>query len=342
MVRIDEVRCSLSTPRSSLSIRSSLETHRSSRNVQVQPKEFEENNVLSNNSAFEKQKSRRVVSSKVPESQLNLKKARSHTAVSKNSAPSKPLLEEQRRRSAQKLQLNTPRSPANPTVSCLKKSLQECLKALVHATLCPYEGCNLKFCRTLKSLGQHMRICQKKNGGTCRFCKQFTIICFQHAKTCTEIRCLVPSCLKIRSRMMLMQSGDQPPVLHALDAESSSVTEQLRQPIEIEMSDATEAFVEASLRSKGNDNLFDPTYKLPDTFGTPRQFVAYADILQWLESHPPDYSSPSVKSKKYIENGGAEKEVFQRGKSQTFCYQFSKTIRWFFLDIFLLLFFRFP
>jgi len=138
--------------------------------------------------------------------------------------------------------------------------------------------------------------------------------------------------------MMLMQSGAQPPVLHALDAESSSVAEQLRQPIEIEMSDATEAFVEASLKSKGNDNLFDPTYKLPDTFGTPRQFVAYADILHWLESHPPDHSSPSVKSKKYIENGGTEKEVFHRGKSQTFYYQFSKTIKWFIFSFWTFLF----
>jgi len=118
--------------------------------------------------------------------------------------------------------------------------------------------------------------------------------------------------------MVLMASGTQPQAIQAPQTESALLIEQLRQPFEIEMSDATEAFVEASLQGKGSDNLFGPTYNLPETFGTPRQFVAYADILKWLENHPTEQFSPSIspyplKVEECHENGDSDKEDIQRG-----------------------------
>ena len=169
--------------------------------------------------------------------------------------------------------------PSNITRSSIdpEKSLERVQLALVHVSRCFVENCTFTLCQKMKSIANHVRTCKLKNESKCSLCEQFTISCYHHAKTCTESKCLVPSCHKVREMLRLKKSGVKPP--YAAKINPSAPIQHQVEPIEIEISDATEAMIEENILAEGS------RYQLPENFGTPQQFVPYANILTWLNSN---------------------------------------------------------
>lgn len=68
---------------------------------------------------------------------------------------------------------------------------------LAHTCHCRNANCNRPGCLRMQGLVSHMRGCDRKQKG-CQTCRQMLLLCIQHARSCTEARCPVPFCPKIR------------------------------------------------------------------------------------------------------------------------------------------------
>jgi len=68
---------------------------------------------------------------------------------------------------------------------------------LAHACHCRNANCMRPGCLRMQGLVSHMRGCDRKQKG-CQTCRQMLLLCCQHARSCTEARCPVPFCPKIR------------------------------------------------------------------------------------------------------------------------------------------------
>lgn len=68
---------------------------------------------------------------------------------------------------------------------------------LAHACHCRNANCMRPGCLRMHGLISHMRGCDRKQKG-CQTCRQMLLLCCQHARSCTEARCPVPFCPKIR------------------------------------------------------------------------------------------------------------------------------------------------
>ncbi|KAI1304889.1 Histone lysine acetyltransferase CREBBP [Halotydeus destructor] len=88
-------------------------------------------------------------------------------------------------------------------------SIQRCLQSLVHACQCRNANCCLPHCDMLKRAVQHARTCKRGAGNqaqtvACR-CKQLMALCYVHAKSCNEAKCLVPNCIKYKEKKRSQQ-----------------------------------------------------------------------------------------------------------------------------------------
>jgi len=68
---------------------------------------------------------------------------------------------------------------------------------LAHACHCRNANCMRPGCLRMHGLVSHVRGCDRKQKG-CQTCRQMLLLCCQHARSCTEARCPVPFCPKIR------------------------------------------------------------------------------------------------------------------------------------------------
>jgi len=68
---------------------------------------------------------------------------------------------------------------------------------LAHACHCRNANCMKPGCLRMHGLLGHMRGCDRIQKG-CHTCRQMLMLCYQHARSCTEARCPVPYCPKIR------------------------------------------------------------------------------------------------------------------------------------------------
>lgn len=68
---------------------------------------------------------------------------------------------------------------------------------LAHACHCRNANCMRPGCLRMHGLVAHIRGCDRKQKG-CQTCRQMLLLCYQHARSCTEARCPVPFCPKIR------------------------------------------------------------------------------------------------------------------------------------------------
>jgi len=74
---------------------------------------------------------------------------------------------------------------------------QNYAQLLAHTCHCRNANCMRPGCLRMQGLVTHMRGCDRKQKG-CQTCRQMLLLCCQHARSCTEARCPVPFCPKIR------------------------------------------------------------------------------------------------------------------------------------------------
>lgn len=74
---------------------------------------------------------------------------------------------------------------------------QNYAQLLAHTCHCRNANCMRPGCLRMQGLVTHMRGCDRKQKG-CQTCRQMVLLCCQHARSCTEARCPVPFCPKIR------------------------------------------------------------------------------------------------------------------------------------------------
>jgi len=68
---------------------------------------------------------------------------------------------------------------------------------LLHACHCRNANCMRPGCLRMQGYVTHMRSCDRKQKG-CQTCRQMLLLSYHHARSCTEGRCPVPFCPKIR------------------------------------------------------------------------------------------------------------------------------------------------
>ena len=79
--------------------------------------------------------------------------------------------------------------------------IQRYVQSLVHATHCREFNCQHLSCAKMKRVVEHTKTCQRKSGGGCRICQEFTNLCCYHAKLCLERVCFVPFCRQIKLKL---------------------------------------------------------------------------------------------------------------------------------------------
>ena len=82
-----------------------------------------------------------------------------------------------------------------------REAIERFERALVHSTKCHAADCRCpsRFsCQQPKKVCRHRQVCQKKLNGSCPLCKQLIELCYLHACSCTDVRCMVPSCQKMK------------------------------------------------------------------------------------------------------------------------------------------------
>jgi len=86
---------------------------------------------------------------------------------------------------------------ANKSAMVAEARRQTYAQLLAHACHCRNANCMRPGCLRMHGLVSHMRGCDRKQKG-CQTCRQMLLLCCQHARSCTEARCPVPFCPKIR------------------------------------------------------------------------------------------------------------------------------------------------
>ena len=79
-----------------------------------------------------------------------------------------------------------------------RSTIQVYSQALAHAAQCRNVHCRAPNCSRMRTYVSHMRNCERK--GVCITCRQLMPLCVNHARSCTESRCAVPYCQKIREK----------------------------------------------------------------------------------------------------------------------------------------------
>ena len=85
----------------------------------------------------------------------------------------------------------------NKSAAVAEARRQAYTQLLAHACQCRNANCMRPGCLRMQSLVSHIRGCDRKQRG-CQTCRQMLFLCIQHARSCTEARCPVPFCPKIR------------------------------------------------------------------------------------------------------------------------------------------------
>ena len=110
--------------------------------------------------------------------------------------------------------------------------VQECLKALVHASTCSLKyltslcRSNLP-CNKMTRLIKHAKTCSYEYPmSLCNLCKNYISLCVRHARGCQENRCSVLLCEKINRRQQEQ---------HVLEQQQSQNQETAKEPSRNEM-----------------------------------------------------------------------------------------------------------
>jgi len=80
-----------------------------------------------------------------------------------------------------------------------KKSIEFCVMSLEHACYCDFKECQFQSCIKQKKVVRHVRNCESNQ--SCSVCQQYNVLCSYHAKCCTRLQCLVPSCKTIKATL---------------------------------------------------------------------------------------------------------------------------------------------
>lgn len=88
----------------------------------------------------------------------------------------------------------------------MKQAIQNFLEKISHANQCTDNTCPIKDCDIGKKLIDHVETtCQNKVSNGCNICTKFCAMVFDHSTNCSEARCSVPLCWKLK--IMNQQQG---------------------------------------------------------------------------------------------------------------------------------------
>lgn len=85
-------------------------------------------------------------------------------------------------------------------VTGLVKNFDFMIKYIAHAIRCSEDKCSEESCSKFKSIIVHSRLCPVRVRGGCYVCQILYILCTNHAKSCLDQYCTVPTCLEIKLR----------------------------------------------------------------------------------------------------------------------------------------------
>ena len=83
-------------------------------------------------------------------------------------------------------------------------SIENCIRALVHATQCRDPRCKQPSCIKMKKVLTHTKECKlmlARKWNQCTICTQFVLLCISHARNCNEDTCRVPLCTIIKKNL---------------------------------------------------------------------------------------------------------------------------------------------
>ena len=69
--------------------------------------------------------------------------------------------------------------------------------------------CKQPSCIKMKRVLRHTRDCKLRMSGNCTICKQFLLLCYSHAKSCTDDKCPVPICARIKKNLQEQRAQSQ-------------------------------------------------------------------------------------------------------------------------------------
>lgn len=90
-----------------------------------------------------------------------------------------------------------------------KASIQRCIPFLVHASQCRDPMCTQPGCIKIKIVLRHFKICWLRASVGCALCKAFLLLCYSHAKSCTDEKCLVLLCARIKKKLRERHTKEQ-------------------------------------------------------------------------------------------------------------------------------------
>ena len=88
-----------------------------------------------------------------------------------------------------------------------RASMERCINYLIHASQCHEPHCRLPSCIKMKRILRHTRECKLRMTHSCNICKQFLVLCYTHAKRCTNSKCPVPVCASLKKNIREQQAA---------------------------------------------------------------------------------------------------------------------------------------
>ena len=82
-----------------------------------------------------------------------------------------------------------------------KASVQRCIQFLVHASQCRDPLCTQPGCIKIECVLGHFKNCRLQASVSCAICKAFLLLSYSHAKSCTDEKCLVLLCTRIKKKL---------------------------------------------------------------------------------------------------------------------------------------------